>query len=289
MTGSKQFIYCYNFLKSNNNQTYSKDGTFLLEDPLKQTNKFLINVSILLVDLKNKPIKYRKITKSNWVKSKMESVTIIFDVVRDFDKLIDIDQKRFGVCHSYASMLGFYYKILEDKIDKVDKINRANSVLNYFNVYIEDSTHIPEEFRNFYGLYLERVMSDHYKYKKDMGMDPMYTYIKLVGGLIPVIGEKVDLREEDVSEISYSKVYNRCKYVPESLTIIDKCKTLDKSTENALLVNKVFEVLKLGPIVCGIYAGLKYKKLKNIKIVGLDEVVDYTYPRKMQIQLMQYY
>lgn len=55
-------------------------------------------------------------------------------------------------------------------------------------------------------MYLERVMSDHYKYKKDMGMDAMYTYIKLVGGLIPVIGEKVDLREEDVSEISYSKV-----------------------------------------------------------------------------------
>lgn len=82
-------------------------------------------------------------------------------------------------------MLGFYYKILEDKIDKVDKINRANSVLNYFNVYNEDSTHIPEEFRNFYGLYLERVMSDHYKYKQDMGMSPMYTYIKLVGGLIP--------------------------------------------------------------------------------------------------------
>lgn len=53
---------------------------------------------------------------------------------------------------------------------------------------------------------------------------------------------------------------------------------MDKSAENALLVNKVFEVLKLGPIVCGIYAGLKYKKLKNIKIVGLDEVVDYTYP-----------
>lgn len=52
---------------------------------------------------------------------------------------------------------------------------------------------------------------------------------------------------------------------------------MDKSAENALLVNKVFEVLKC-PIVCGIYAELKYKKLKNIKIVGLDEVVDYTYP-----------